>query len=79
MRIASKAWRSRMFALRYIVTFSVMASSVPLIALIHARWGFDRLFSLLALSGFAIAIAAALLPRALGAREAPAAAEAPTA
>jgi predicted MFS family arabinose efflux permease len=40
-RITQSQWRSRVYAFRYIVTFSVMASSLPIIALIHARWGFD--------------------------------------
>jgi MFS family permease len=43
-RITQSQWRSRVYAFRYIVTFSVMASSLPIIALIHARWGFDSLF-----------------------------------
>ena len=40
-RIASNAWRSRLYAIRYIVTFSVMASTLPVIAGIHASWGFS--------------------------------------
>ncbi|MCP5155849.1 MAG: MFS transporter [Ectothiorhodospiraceae bacterium] len=64
-RISKSEWRSRMFALRYIVTFSVMASSVPLIGWIHGHWGFDTLFPLLALAALAILVCVAMLPRAL--------------
>ena len=41
-RIAKSEWRSRLLALRYVVTFSVQASSLPLIAWIHKSYGFDR-------------------------------------
>jgi hypothetical protein len=49
------------------VTFSVMASSVPLIAWIHARWGFDSLFSVLAAAA-CIFTAVFMLPRAVSAK-----------
>ncbi len=61
-RIVSSEWRSRAYALRYLVTFSVMASAVPLIAWIHSGWGFDRLFAVLALAAGCIFIAVLLLP-----------------
>lgn len=61
-RIARSDWRSRAYALRYIVTFSVMASALPLIAWIHAAWGFDVLFGVLAVSALTIFLAALLLP-----------------
>lgn len=47
-RISKGAWRSRAFAVRYIVTFSVMASAVPFIAWIHHTRGFAALFLVLA-------------------------------
>lgn len=61
-RIARSEWRSRAYALRYIVTFSVMASALPLIAWIHGAWGFGTLFGVLAVAAFAIFLAALLLP-----------------
>ena len=61
-RIARSDWRSRAYALRYIVTFSVMASALPLIAWIHGAWGFDVLFRMLGVAAFAIFLAALLLP-----------------
>ncbi len=61
-RIARSDWRSRAYALRYIVTFSVMASALPLIAWIQGTWGFDVLFRMLAVAAFAIFLAALFLP-----------------
>ena len=61
-RIAGSEWRSRAYAFRYIVTFSVMASALPLIAWIHGTWGFSVLFSVLAIAAFVIFVAALLLP-----------------
>ena len=67
-RITQSEWRSRVYAFRYIVTFSVMASSVPLIAWIHDRWGFDILFILLSAAAICILILALMLPGALSAK-----------
>jgi len=47
-RIAHSDWRSRIFAIRYIVTFSALALAIPMIAWIYGSWGFDTLFSVLA-------------------------------
>ena len=62
-RIARSEWRSRAYALRYVVTFSVMASAVPLIAWVHGRWGFGALFEILAAAAFLIFVAVLFLPR----------------
>jgi predicted MFS family arabinose efflux permease len=61
-RMARSEWRSRAYALRYVITFSVMASAVPLIGWIHGSWGFARLFSLLAVVALLIFCATLLLP-----------------
>ena len=62
-RVVRTEWRSRAYAIRYIVTFTVMASAVPLIAWIHGTWGFNRLFALLALSASLIFAATIFLPK----------------
>jgi MFS family permease len=67
-RITRSEWRSRVYAFRYIVSFSVMASSVPLIAWIHARWGFDSLFTLLSVAAACIFTSILMLPRAVSAK-----------
>ena len=61
-RIARSEWRSRAYALRYVVTFSVSACAIPLIAWIHGTHGFDMLFSILAIAGLAIFVATLFLP-----------------
>ena len=62
-RITKSEWRSRVYALRYIVTFSVMASALPVIAGIHATWGFSALFVVMAVAASAIFAAVLMLPR----------------
>jgi len=66
-RITRSEWRSRVYAFRYIVGFSVMASSVPLIAWIYTRWGFDGLFTVLSGAAICIFFSVLLLPRAISA------------
>jgi hypothetical protein len=63
-RMTRSEWRSRAYALPYVVTFSVMASAVPMIGWIHANWGFSRLFSVLAFGAVMIFAATLLLPKA---------------
>lgn len=62
-RIASSEWRSRAYSLRYIVTFSVMALAVPMIAWVHGSWGFDMLFRILSAAALLIFLAVLLLPK----------------
>ncbi len=64
-RITRSEWRSRVYAFRYIVTFSVMAFSLPLIAWIHTRWGFDSLFIALSAAAASIFTSVLMLPSAL--------------
>ena len=65
-RTARSEWRSRAYAIRYVVTFTVMASAVPMIAWIHSAWGFGRLFALLALAASLILVAVLFLPKSEG-------------
>jgi MFS family permease len=61
-RMARSEWRSRAYAIRYVVTFSVMASAVPLIGWVHGNWGFELLFRILAFAAATIFAATLLLP-----------------
>ena len=61
-RIATSRWRSRVYSIRYVVSFSVMASTLPLIAGIHAGWGFGALFVAMAVAAGGIFAAVLLLP-----------------
>ncbi|MFQ5625232.1 MAG: MFS transporter [Methyloligellaceae bacterium] len=74
-RLTTSEWRSRVFACRYIVTFSALAASIPMIAWVHANWGFDRLFMGLAAVATLILMAVLMLPKAMPARAQAAAAE----
>ena len=47
-KVIKTHWRSRAFAVRSFVTFTVMATAVPMIAWLHAGWGFTALFVVLA-------------------------------
>jgi MFS family permease len=62
-RVTRNEWRSRVLAMRYIVTFSITAVAVPAIAWIYGNWGFDTLFVLLAAAAACIFASVALLPR----------------
>jgi MFS family permease len=62
-RITRSEWRSRVYGFRYIVTFSVMAVSVPIIAWIHSHWGFDTLFKVLSAAAICVFLAVLMLPR----------------
>ncbi len=61
-RLVKSEWRSRAYAIRYIVTFSVTAVSVPFIAWIHGNWGFGILFNVLSFAALMILIACLFLP-----------------
>ena len=63
-RMTRSEWRSRVYSLRYIVTFSVSATAVPTIAWVHTNWGFDGLFAVLAVAAGLIFAAVMLLPSA---------------
>ena len=63
-QFASSDWRSRAYALRSIVSFSVMASALPLVAWVHGAWGFNVLFGSLSVAATLIFVATLLLPTA---------------
>jgi MFS family permease len=64
-RMAQGEARARIYAIRYVVSFTVLAAALPLIAVVYDRWGFDMLFRILAVTAFTILIAVSLLPRRL--------------
>jgi len=61
-RVTSTLVRSRILAIRYTVTLSTMALSVPLISTLHARGGVASLFVLLTIMALIILIATRFLP-----------------
>jgi MFS family permease len=72
-RLAEGEWRARIYGMRYVVSFTVLAATLPLIAFIYERWGFDVLFNVLAASAAVILAAVLMLPSRLPQPEAAAA------
>lgn len=64
-RMAQGAARARVYAIRYVVSFTVLAAALPLIAVVYDSWGFDTLFRILAVTAAAILGCVSLLPRQL--------------
>ncbi len=64
-KMASGAARARIYGVRYVVSFTVLAASLPMIALIYANWGLDTLFIVLAAAAVIILGSVALLPHRL--------------
>ena len=62
-RITKSEWRARMFGIRFILNFTVMASTLPVIAGIHATRGFGMLFVVMAVAASATFAAVLMLPR----------------
>lgn len=61
-KLAKSEFKARAYAARFLVGFTVASISVPLIAWLHGRWGFDGLFVVLALSAITMACAIVTLP-----------------
>ena len=64
-RMAQGEARARVYAVRYVVSFTVLAAALPLIAFVYDRWGFDTLFRVLAATAAVILGTVSLLPRQL--------------
>jgi len=62
-KIASGPYRARVYGVRYVVSFTVLAASLPLIAFIYANWGFDVLFYILCGTATAVLLIVQALPR----------------
>jgi MFS family permease len=62
-KLATGPARARVYGVRYVVSFTALAASLPLIAFVYERWGFDMLFRLLCGATLLILVAVACLPR----------------
>jgi hypothetical protein len=72
-RYTADAWRGRIYAVRYFLTFVSAGAGVSIIAFLHGRGGFDLVLSviaafagvlLVAVIGFVILVTVAVRPRA---------------
>jgi MFS family permease len=61
-RHTDAGWRSRVYAVRYVISFGASSLAVPMVAALHGGGGFDRVFLALALFGGTTAIAALFFP-----------------
>ena len=64
-KMASGEFRARIYGVRYVVAFTVLAVALPLIAVIYETWGFDTLFWVLAAAALAILGVVSCLPNRL--------------
>ncbi|HJM90889.1 MAG: MFS transporter [Alphaproteobacteria bacterium] len=69
-KTASGAYRARIYGVRYVVSFTALATSLPFIAFVYQTWGFDTLFRILAGAAIVIFCAVTILPRNLPTPEA---------
>jgi MFS family permease len=61
-KMASGPARARIYGVRYVLAFSVLALSLPLIGYVYENYGFDALFRLMAGAAAAIFVVTACLP-----------------
>jgi uncharacterized membrane protein len=61
-RYADSAWRARVYAVRYLLSFGVSAVAIPLVAYMHAHGGFTALLQVLALCSLFVLLGALLFP-----------------
>ncbi len=62
-RITTSEYRSRIYGVKFVLSFAVSAAAVPLVALLHQTTGFDGLFTVMAVTAAIIAAAVLGLPR----------------
>lgn len=61
-KMASGEARARIYGVRYVVSFTALAATLPLIGFIYETYGFDMLFRFMACSAAVILIAVGCLP-----------------
>ncbi len=61
-RMAQGEFRARVYGVRYVVSFTALAATLPLIKFVYATWGFDTLFRILAVSAAVILAVVSQLP-----------------
>ena len=64
-KMASGSFRASIYGVRYVVAFTALALSLPLIAFVYEHWGFDTLFYILAGAAVVIFMAVSILPKRL--------------
>jgi MFS family permease len=62
-RITTPQYRSRIYAAKFVLSFSVAAAAIPLVALLHTTTGFDGMFIAMAVIAAVILLCVLALPR----------------
>ncbi len=62
-RITTSQYRSRIYGVKFVLSFAVSAVAVPLVAILHRSTGFDGLFVVLGVTAALIAAEVVALPR----------------
>ena len=65
-RCVDDEWRSRVFAVRYVISFGASSLSVPLVSILHERGGFSFMYVVLAGIALTVFLAALAFPRRIG-------------
>ncbi len=63
-RITTTQYRSRIYAAKFVLSFSVAAAAIPLVALLHTTTGFDGMFAAMTVIAAVILVSVLALPRA---------------
>jgi hypothetical protein len=58
-RYTADAWRARVYAVRYFITYLISGAAISMIALLHGRGGFDLVLSITAVIAFGFVIGTA--------------------
>ena len=61
-RMAQGEFRARIYGLRYVVSFTALAATLPLIQFVYATWGFEMLFRILAVAAALVLAIVSQLP-----------------
>ena len=62
-RITTSQYRSRIYGVKFVLSFAVSAAAVPLVAVLHRATGFDGLFVVMGITAAIITLAVIALPR----------------
>jgi hypothetical protein len=62
-RITTPQYRSRIYAIKFVLSFSVAAVAIPMVALLHETTGFDGMFMGMTAVAAVIFLAVLALPR----------------
>jgi MFS family permease len=64
-KMAHGEFRAQIYGVRFVVSFTVLAATLPLVGFVYNSWGFDTMFRLLAVAAVVLLATVACLPRRL--------------